>query len=132
LREERRLRLFENKASRRIFGPKRDEVIGERRNLHNVELNDLYWSLSNIRVIKARRMRWAVHVVSMGKKRGVFRVLMGKPEEREHLGDPGVDGRIILRWIFRKEVGGMDWIELDQDRDRWRTLVNAVMNLRFP
>jgi len=57
----------------------------------------------------------------------------GNRRERDHLGDPGVDGRIILRWIFRKwEVGGMDWIELAQDRDRWRVLVNAVMNLRVP
>jgi len=68
----------------------------------------------------------------MGEKRGVYRVLVGKLVERNHLGDPGVDGR-ILRWIFRKwDVGGMDWIELAQDRGRWRTLVNAVMNLRVP
>ena len=67
----------------------------------------------------------------MGEGRGVYRVLLGKPEgERDHWGDPGVDGRIILRWIFRKwDVGCMDWIELAQDRDRWRDLVKAVMNL---
>jgi len=56
----------------------------------------------------------------------------GKLRERDHLGDPGVDGRIILRWIFRKWDGVMDWINLARDRDRWRALVNAVMNLRFP
>ena len=68
----------------------------------------------------------------MGERRGVYGVLVGKLVERNHLGDPGVDGR-ILRWIFRKwDVGGMDWIELAQDRGRWRTLVNAVMNLRVP
>jgi len=72
--KERRLRLFENRALRRIFGPKRVLVTGERRKLHNVELNDLYCSLNNIRVIKARGMKWAVRVVRMGKKRGVFRV----------------------------------------------------------
>ena len=66
----------------------------------------------------------------MGKRRGVYRVLMGKPEERDHLGDPGVDGRIILKRFFRKWNGGVDWIELAQDRDRWRALVNEVMNLR--
>jgi len=69
----------------------------------------------------------------MGKKRGVqHMVLVGKLVEKGHLGDPGVDGRIILRWIFRKwDVGGMDWIELAQDRDRWRTLVNAVITFGF-
>jgi hypothetical protein len=64
---------------------------------------------------------------------GVYRVLVRKPEGKYHLEDPGVDGRIILRWFFRKGgFGGMDWIELAQDRDRWRALVNAVMNLRVP
>jgi hypothetical protein len=67
----------------------------------------------------------------MGDRRGVYRVLVGNPEGRNHLEDPGLDGRIILRWIFRKwDVGGMDWIYLGQDRDRLRALVNAVMNLR--
>ena len=69
----------------------------------------------------------------MVEERGVYRVLVGKPGERDHWGDPGVDGRIILRWIFKKwDGGGMDWIELTQDRDRWHALVNAVMNLRVP
>ena len=57
---------------------------------------------------------------------------MGKPEGKNHLGDPGVDGRIKLKWIFKKWDGGMDWIHLAQDRDRWQALVNAVMNLRVP
>jgi len=74
-----------------------------------------------------------VGVSLMGERRGVYRVLVGKPEgKRLLLGDPGVDGRIILRWIFRKRDGGMDWIKLAQDRDGWRALVNAVMNLRVP
>jgi len=59
-------------------------------------------------------------------------VWWGNLRERDHLEDPGIDGRIILRWIFRKWVGGMDWIDLAQDRDRWRALVNVVMNLRVP
>jgi len=68
-----------------------------------------------------------------GGETGVYRVWCGNLRERAHLGDPGVDGRIILKWIFRKwDVGGMDWIELAQERDRWRALVNAVMNLRVP
>ena len=80
LREERRLRVFENKVLRRVFGSKRDEVTGELRKLHNEELRDLY-SLPNIvRVVKSRRMRWAGHVTRMGEGRGVHRVLVGKPE----------------------------------------------------
>jgi hypothetical protein len=97
LREERRLRVFENRVLRRIFGPKRDEVKGEWRRLHKEELNDLYCSPNIVREIKSRRMRWARNVARMGKRRSVYRVLVGKPEGNNHLGDPGVDGRIILR-----------------------------------
>ena len=87
---------------RRVFGPKRDEVTGEWRKLHNEELSDLY-SLPNIvRVVKSKRMRWAGHVARMEEGRGVHR---GNLRERDHWGDPGVDGRIILRWIFRKWEG---------------------------
>jgi hypothetical protein len=68
----------------------------------------------------------------MGEGRGAYRILVGRPEGRNHLEDPGIDGRIILKWIFRKWDGGMDWIDITQDRDRWRALVNAVMNLRVP
>ena len=91
LREERRLRLFENKVLRKIFGPKRDEVTGEWRTLHNEELNGVY-SLPDISlVIRSRRMRWAVHVASMGERRGVKRVLMGNMRERDHLEDLGIE-----------------------------------------
>ena len=80
MREERRLRVFENRVLRRVFGPKRDKVTGEWRKLHNKEFSDLY-SLPNIvRVVESRRMRWAGHVVRMGEGRGVHRVLVGKPE----------------------------------------------------
>jgi len=80
LKEERGLRVFENRVPRRIFGPKRDEITGECRKIHNEELNDLY-CLSNIfRVIKSRRMRWVGHVERMGKRRDVYKVLVGKPE----------------------------------------------------
>jgi hypothetical protein len=68
----------------------------------------------------------------MGEARGVYTVLVGKPEGRNHWGDPGVDGRIILGWIFRKWNAGVDWMELAQDRDRWSGIVSAVMNLRVP
>jgi len=116
---------------RRIFGPRRGEVAGEWRGLHNEELNDLYSSPNIVRVIKKRRMRWAGHVEHMGEERGVYRVLVGKPEGRRPLERPR------RRWVnyIRIDVqevgcGYMDWIGLAQDRDRWRTLVSAVMNLR--
>ena len=94
--------MFEKRVLRKIFGPKRDEVTREWRKLHNEELNDLYCSPTMILVIK-KKMRWAGHVACVGERRGVYRVLVGKPErERDHLEDCSVDGRIILRWIFRK------------------------------
>ena len=82
LKEERRLRVFENMVLRRVFGPKRDEVTGEWRKLHNEDLNDLYTLPNIVRVVKSRRMRWAGHVARMGENRGVHRVLVGNPEER--------------------------------------------------
>jgi len=88
LGEERRLRVFENRVLRRIFGPKRDDVTGEWRKLHNEELNDLYCSPNIVRMIKSRRMRWAGHVARMGETRGVYRVLLVKPEEKRPLGRP--------------------------------------------
>ena len=116
LREERRLRVFENRVLRRVFGPKRDEVTGEWRKLHNEELSDLY-SLPNIvRGVKSRRMRWAGHVARMGEGRGVHRVLVGKPEGKKPLGRPRRRWGIILRWIFRKwevVVGtGWSWLRI--------------------
>ena len=97
MREEHRLRVFENRVLRRIFGLRRDGVTGEWRKLHNEELNDLYSSPNIVRVIKSRRMRWAVHVARMGKGEVCTRFWWGNLRERDHLGDPGVDGRIILR-----------------------------------
>jgi len=80
--------MFENKVLRRIYGPKRNEVTGEWRKLHNEELNDLYSSPIIVRVIKSRRMRWVGHVACMGERRGVYRVLVGKPEGKRPLGRP--------------------------------------------
>jgi hypothetical protein len=101
--EKHRLRVFENRVLRTIFGPRRDEVTGEWRKLHNEELNDVYSSLSIFQMIKSRRIRWTGHAACRGERRDVYLVLVGKLErERDHLGDPGIDGRIILRWIFRK------------------------------
>jgi len=114
--EERRLRVFGNRVLRRIFEPKRDEVTGEWRKLHKEELNDLYSSLNTFWMIKSRRMRWAGHVVRNGERRGIYRVLVGKPEERDLLEVPGLGGRIILRWFFRKwDVGvwtGSSWLRI--------------------
>ena len=90
----------------RIFGPRRDEVTGEWRRLHNEELNDLYSSHNIVRMIKSRRMRWAGHVARMGEQRGLYRILLGKSEGRNHWGDLGVDGWIIFEQIFRRwDVG---------------------------
>jgi hypothetical protein len=88
LREERRLRVFENRVLRRVFGPKRDEGAGEWRKLHIEELNDLYPLPNIVRVVKSRRMRWAGHVARMGGGRGVHRGLVGKPEGKRPLWRP--------------------------------------------
>jgi hypothetical protein len=106
LGKKRRLRVFENKVLRRIFGPKKDEVKGEWIKLHNEELNDLYTSPNIVRVIKPRRMRWAGNVARMEERRDIYSVLVGKAEGKRPLGDLAVNGRIVLRWIFRKwDVG---------------------------
>jgi hypothetical protein len=133
LREECRLRVFENKVLRRIFGLKRDEVTGEWRRLHNKELYALYSSPNIIRVIKSRRMRWARHVARMGERRGAYRALVGKPEGRRPLGRPRHRWEDNIKTDLR-EVGweGIDWIDLAQDRDRWLALVYTVMNLWVP
>jgi hypothetical protein len=133
LREEHRLRVFENRVLRRIFGPKRDEVMGEWRKLRNKELSDLYSSPSIIRIIKSRRMRWVGHVARMGAKRNAYRLLVGKPEGKRPLGRPR------RRWVDNIKMdlaevgwGDVDWIGMAQDRNRWRAVVNSVLNLRVP
>ena len=114
MREARRLRVFENRVLRRIFGPKRDEVTGEWRTLHNEELNDLYCSSNIVRVIKSSRMKWAGHVARMGKRRGVYRVLVGKPEGKRALERPTRRSEDNNNKMDLQEegCGSMDWIEL--------------------
>jgi hypothetical protein len=123
--------VFENRVLRGIFGPKRDEVTGKWRKLHSGELHNLYSSSDIIRQIKSGRMRWVGHVERMGEGRNEYRVLMGKPEGKRPLERPR------LRWedgikMDLREIGwgSVEWIHLAQDRDRWRAVVNAVMNLR--
>jgi hypothetical protein len=118
---------------RRIFGPKRDEVTGEWIKLHNEELRDLYSSPSIIRIIKSRRMKWEGHVARMGVKRNTYRLLVGNPEGKRPLGSPRCRRVDNIRMDLR-EVGwgDVDWIGLAQDMNRWRALVNSVLNLRVP
>jgi hypothetical protein len=131
LREEHKLRVFENRVLRRIFGPKREED-GSWRKLRNDELHSLYSLLNVVRVIKSRRMKWAGHVARMGGE-VLFRVLVGRPEGKRPL------GRLRRRWednimVDLREIGiyGASWIRLAQDRVQWRAFVNTVMNLRVP
>jgi hypothetical protein len=101
--------VFESRVVRKIFAPKRDEVTGEWRRLHNEELYDLYSSPNIIQVIKSRRLRWAWHVARMGRSQVHTGFWWGNLRERDHLEDPSEDGRIILKWIFKKwDEGSMD------------------------
>ena len=111
LREERRLRVFENRVLRRVFGPKRDEVTGEWRKLHNEELSDRYYLRYIVRVVKSRRMRWAGHVARKGEGRGVHRVLVGKPEEKRPLGRPRLRLEDNIKMDLQEVGGGCeDWM----------------------
>jgi hypothetical protein len=102
LREEHRLRVFAKWVLRKVFGPKRDEVTGEWRRLHNKEIYDLYFPPNVMWVIKSRRIRWTERVVRMGDRIRVYSVWVGKPEERNYSDDLGIDDKIILRWMRRR------------------------------
>ena len=130
MREKHKLRVSENRVLRRIFGPKSHEVTGEWRKLIH-ELNDLYSSPNIVQVIKSRRRRWAEHA-AYGERRGVHRVLVGKPEGKRPLGRPRCRWEDNIRMDLQEVgCGRTDLIKLTQDRERWRALVNAVMNLRI-
>jgi hypothetical protein len=133
LKEEHRMSMFENRVLRRIFGPKRDDVTGDWRKLHNEKFHNLYSSLNKNRMIKSKRMRWAGHAAQMGKTRNPYKILVGKPEGKRPLGRPRRRWVDIIKMDLR-EIGwdGMAWIKLAQDRDQWKALVNTVMNFRVP
>jgi hypothetical protein len=125
--------MYENRVLRAIFGPKRDEVTGDWRKLHNEELHNLYSSPNIIRMINSRKMRWAGHVARIGETRNAYRILVGKPEGKRPVGRPR------RRWVDNIEMDlreiewdGVAWIDMAQYRDRWRALVNTVMKLRVP
>jgi hypothetical protein len=117
---------------RKIFGPKREED-GSWRKLYNDELRDLYSSPNIVRVIKSRRMRWAGHVARMVEGRGVYRVLVGRPESKRPLGRPRCRWEDNIKMDLREiAISGVNWIQLAQDRVQWRAFVNTVMNLLVP
>jgi hypothetical protein len=133
LREEHRLRVFENRVLRKISGPKRDEVIGGWRKLHDKELHNLYCSPSIIRMIKSSRMRWVGHVARMREEKSAYGILVGKPEGKRPLGRIRRRREDNIKMDLRGiEWGGIDWIDLARNRDQWRALVNTVMNLQVP
>jgi hypothetical protein len=125
--------VFENRVPRGIFGPKRDEVIRGWRKLLNEELHNLYCSPSINRIIKSRRRRWAGRVAHMEKKRNAYRMLARMPEEKRPVGRPRHRWEDNIKMDVREiGWGGMDWIDLAEDRDQWRAVVNMVMNFRVP
>jgi hypothetical protein len=123
--------VFENRVLRRIFGPKREEVAGGWRRLHNEEFHNLYSSRNIIRVIKSRRMRWAGHVSRMRKTRNAYKILVWKPEGRRPLRRPRSRWEDNIRMNLRKtEWDGVGWKHLARNRDQWRAFVNTIMKLR--
>jgi hypothetical protein len=123
---------FENRVLRKISVPKREED-GSWKKQHNGELHSLYSSLNIVRVIKSRRMRWAGHVACLRQGRGVYMVLIGRPEGKRPLGRPRRRWEDNIRMDLREiGINGANWIQLAQDRVQWRAFLNTVKNLRIP
>jgi hypothetical protein len=132
LREGHKLRMFENRMLRRIFGPKRNDVMRGWRKLHNEELHSLHCAPYIIRVIKSRTMRWMGHVVHTREMRNVYKILVGKPEGKRPLRRPRHRWEDNIKMDLREiRFEGVDWIHLAQNRDHQQALVNMVMNLWF-
>jgi hypothetical protein len=126
-----RLGVFENTVLRRLFEQKWDEVTGEWRKLHYEEIHTLYSSPNIIRQNKSRTMRWAEYVARMGEEKNVYKILMGKPEGKRPLGRPRRRRKYGIRMDLRETGwGSVEWTQLAEDRDRLRTAVNTVMDLR--
>ena len=122
--------MSENKVLRSIFGSKRDEVTGEWRKLPNEELNDLYYSPNIVWAIKSKIIKWAEHVARMGDGRGLYRVLVEKPERKRRLGKRRRTWDDNIKMDLQEvRYGGVECIDMAQDRDRWQALVTVVMNL---
>jgi hypothetical protein len=128
-----RPRVLENRVLRKIFGPKRDEMTGGWRKLHNEELHNFCCSPNIIRKLKSKRMRWAGHVARMKEKRNTYNIVVGKSEGKR------LPGRPKRRWVDNIKMdlrdigwGGMHWIDLAQDRDQWMVLVSTGINFRVP
>jgi hypothetical protein len=132
LREAHELRVFENRVLEKIFGPKM-EADGLWRKLHNDELHRLYSSVNIVRVIKSRRMKWVGHVPCMGEGRGVYRVLVGRPEGKKPLERPRHRWEDNIK-LYLREIGfdGANWIQLAQNRVQWWAFINTVINLWVP
>jgi hypothetical protein len=128
LKEQHRLRAFEDRVLRRIFGPKMDKVTGELRKLHNEMLHNLYSSPNISRQIKSRRMKYARYVARKGEDRKVYKVLVGKPEGKRPLGRRRWENGIKMD-LTDTGWEGVEWVHLAQDRDRWWACWNTVMNL---
>ena len=125
--------MFENKVLRKIFGAKKDEITGEWRKLHNVELHALYSSPNIVRSLKSRQLRWAGHIARMEQSRNAYRVLVGKPEGKRLLGRQKLRWEDIIKIDLREVVcDPRDLIALAEVRDQWLAYVRATMNLRVP
>jgi hypothetical protein len=115
-----------------LLGPKRDNLTDEWERLNNEELYALYASPNIIRVIKSRRLKCARHVGRIGRQEVHTGFWWGKLRKGDHSEDPGIDGRVTLKWIFKKWNGeNRDWIDVAQDKDRWRAVANVVINIRI-
>jgi hypothetical protein len=126
------VRVFENRVLRRIFGPKREED-GSWIKLHNDEIHNLYSLLNIVMMIKSRKLRWAGHMARMEEGRGVYRILVGRPEGKRPLGRPRYRWENNIKMDLREMgIDVENWIRLAQDRVKWRAFVNTVMNLRNP